>query len=68
MLTYDLRPRVVNRSLFVDSLEPESVSTGDDETYMSSSFIASLMRQDTSNDEDANCQSLRPHTSLNNLP
>lgn len=68
MLTYDLRPRVVNRSLFVDSLKPESASTGDDGTYMSSGFIASLMRQDTSNDEDANSQSLRPHTSLNNLP
>ena len=68
MQTYEMRPRVINGSLLVGSSELESVPTGGDGTYMSGGFTTSLVCQDTSGDEDANGQSLCPHTSLNNLP
>ena len=66
--TYELGPRVVNGPLFVDLSGLESVSTRDDGTYMSSSFATSSVCQNAGSDDDANGQSLCPHTSLNNLP
>ena len=67
-MTYELRPGVVNGSLSTDSSGLGSISTGDGGTYMSSGFTTSLVCQDTSSDEDADGQSLCPHTGLNNLP
>lgn len=57
---------MVNRFLLVDSSEFPPERTG--RTYMSSGFTASLVRQDTSSDKNANGQALRPHTGLNDLP
>jgi len=59
---------MVNGSLLGGSSELRSVFTRVDGTHMSDGFTASLVRQDTSSDEDSNGQSLRPHTGLDNLP
>ena len=59
---------MVNGSLFRDSSKLESIFTRVDGTYVSSGLTPSLMCQDASSDKDTNGQSLRPHTSLDNLP